>query len=111
MNASNSDQAADRPEPRLAEKIKAVVLDNRDRLLQEIRETGELYDLLCKWGQGEALTPAEKAAARAQLLDICKTIPALAAFLAPFGSLLLFLLIKYLPFDIRPTAFQDDAEA
>lgn len=97
-----------RPDRTVLKKIKAAVRQNKDRVLQEVRETGELYDLLCRWSAGHELTNAEKAAVKSQLLDICKTIPALAVFLAPFGSVLLILLIKYLPFELRPTAFQED---
>ena len=49
----------------------------------------------------------EKEKIKIQLLDICKSIPALAVFLLPGGALLLPLLIKLIP-DILPSAFRDD---
>lgn len=94
----------------LMRKIKAAVLENKDKVYQEILETRELYDLMLKWSKGVELSDAEKVAVRSQLLDICKTIPALAIFMAPFGSLLLVILIKYLPFNILPSSF-DESEA
>ncbi|RMF68679.1 MAG: hypothetical protein D6743_03050 [Calditrichaeota bacterium] len=89
-------------------RITRVVYDNRDRVYQEIRETRELYDLLRKWSAGQPLSREQKAAVKSQLIDICKTIPALAVLVAPFGTLILALLIKYLPFNILPTAFSED---
>ncbi len=85
-------------------------MENKDRVYQEIRETKELYELMMKWGSGQELTDVEKAAVKSQLFDICKTIPALAVFTVPFGSILLALLIKFLPFNILPTAFNNDVE-
>ena len=92
-------------------KIKKTVLANRDKIYHEIRQTKELYRLMVKWSSGETLTSEEKTAVKSQLLDICKTIPALAIFMVPFGSVLLAILIKFLPFDILPTAFKDTEES
>ncbi len=92
-------------------KIKKTVLANRDKIYQEIQQTKELYQLMVKWSSGETLTPEEKAGVKSQLLDICKTIPALAIFVLPFGSVLLAILIKFLPFNILPTAFKDTDES
>ena len=91
----------------VAIKIKETVLANRDKIYHEIRQTKELYQLMVKWSSGETLTIEEKTAVKSQLLDICKTIPALAIFMVPFGSVLLAILIKFLPFNILPTAFKD----
>lgn len=94
----------------VAIKIKKTVLANGDKIYQEIRQTKELYQLMVKWSSGETLTPEEKAKVKSQLLDICKTIPALAIFVLPFGSILLAVLIKFLPFKILPTAFNKSPE-
>ena len=91
----------------LTTRLEAAVLDNIDRLLQEIRETGELAELLGKASVGTALTAAEKAKVREQLIDLAKTIPALAIFAAPGGMLLLPILIKLLPFNLLPSSFID----
>jgi hypothetical protein len=56
------------------------------------------------------LTEEEKAKVKEQLYDILKTIPALAIFLVPFGTLILAILIKYLPFNILPSAFASENE-
>jgi hypothetical protein len=92
----------------LTSRMQAAVEDNLDRLLQEIRETGELAELLAKSASGTALSPAEKAKVREQLIDLAKSIPALAIFAAPGGALLLPVLIKLLPFDLLPSSFSDE---
>ena len=91
-----------------ATAIKQAVIDNRERLLIEIKETRDLYELLIKWRAGTELNAAERARVKAQLIDICKTIPALAIFILPLGGLVLIFLIKFLKFNILPTAFNDD---
>lgn len=86
--------------------VKVLVLRNKDRLLQEILESGELVKLL---GQSTMrdLTKDERKKVKAQLLDICKSIPSLAIFLLPGGSLLLPILIKYIP-ELLPSAFREN---
>jgi hypothetical protein len=88
-------------------RLEAAVLDNLDRLLQEIRETRELAELLAKAAAGVALSKAEKAKVREQLIDLAKTIPALAIFAAPGGMLLLPIVFKLLPFNLLPSSFVD----
>jgi hypothetical protein len=78
------------------------------RLMQEVRETGELYHLLTKAARGQKLSTEERQRMRAQLIDVAKAIPALAIFAAPGGMLLLVALAKVLPFNLLPSAFQDE---
>lgn len=91
----------------LTSRVQEAVADNLDRLLQEIRETGELAELLAKAAAGGALSAEEKSKVREQLVDLAKTIPALAIFAAPGGGLLLPILIKLLPFNLLPSSFVD----
>jgi hypothetical protein len=91
----------------LTTRLEAAVRDNLDRILQEIRETGELAELLAKASVGGTLTAPEKAKVREQLIDLAKTIPALAIFAAPGGLLLLPILLKLLPFNLLPSSFVD----
>ena len=91
----------------LTTRLEAAVRDNLDRLMQEIRKTGELAELLAKAAAGTELTAPEKTKVRAQLLDLAKTIPALAIFAAPGGMLLLPILLKLLPFNLLPSSFVD----
>ena len=92
----------------LTTRVQEAVLDNLDRVLQEIRKTGELAELLARGASGESLGPAEKKKVREQLIDLAKTIPALAIFAAPGGMLLLPILIKLLPFNLLPSSFVDE---
>jgi hypothetical protein len=91
----------------LTTRLRDAVLDNLDRILQEIGETGELAQLLAKASAGTSLSKIEKQKVRAQLLDLAKTIPALAIFAAPGGLLLLPILLKLLPFNLLPSSFVD----
>ena len=79
---------------------------NKKRLLKELEESGELVMLL---GQStlRELNSEEKTKVKEQLLDICKTVPSLTVFLVPGGSLLLPLLVKYIP-SILPSAFHEN---
>jgi len=94
----------------LTTRLTAAVIDNLDRLVQEIRETGELAELLAKATAGQTLSPIEKSKVREQLIDLAKTIPALAIFAAPGGMLLLPILLKLLPFNLLPSSFVDPPE-
>ncbi|HAV53450.1 MAG TPA: hypothetical protein DCX41_00735, partial [Aequorivita sp.] len=72
----------------------------------ELEESGELMLLL---GQSTLrdLSADEKRKVKEQLLDICKTIPSLTIFLLPGGSVLLPLLVKFIP-KLLPSSFQEN---
>ncbi len=86
--------------------VKTLILRNKDRLAKELEESGELLLLL---GQSAVrdLTTEEKTKVKDQLLDVCKTIPSLTLFLLPGGTLLLPLLVKFIP-KLLPSSFQDN---
>lgn len=88
------------------EEIKLLLKKNKLRLYQELSQSKEAMYLIRKSTHSK-LSPEEKTKIKIQLLDICKSIPALAVFLLPGGALLLPLLIKLIP-DILPSAFRDD---
>lgn len=92
----------------LSGRFERAIRLNSGRLWSEIRETGELVQLLAA-ASHRPLTADEEAAVRAQLIDVCKAIPALALFAVPGGSLLLPLIIRHLPIDLRPSNFADEA--
>ncbi len=89
------------------DKVTLQVKKNLDRIVKEIKDTKELYELLMK-ATNEPLSQEEKQKVQEQLMDIVKTIPALAIFALPGGGILLPILIKVLPFNILPSAFADD---
>ena len=86
--------------------VKLLIERNKKRLLLELNESGELVKLLSQSTFRE-LTKDEKIKVKEQLLDICKTIPSLTIFLIPGGSLLLPILIKYIP-SLLPSAFNEN---
>lgn len=90
----------------LSRRITGVLKKNLDRIINEIKETQELYHLLAKSAH-TPLNPEEKDKVKAQLLDILRTIPALAIFALPGGGLILPILIKLLPFNILPSSFEN----
>ena len=92
----------------LVSRMQDTMERNFHRLMQEVRETGELYHLLTKVARGQSLTAEERQRMRAQLIDVAKAIPALAIFAAPGGMLLLVALAKVLPFNLLPSSFQDE---
>ncbi len=86
--------------------VKTLIIRNRKRLTKELEESGELVLLL---GQSAVrdLDRDEKAKVKEQLLDVCKTIPSLTIFLLPGGTLLLPLLVKFIP-QLLPSSFNDN---
>jgi len=88
------------------EEIKVLLHKNKIRLRQELFQSKEAIYLIKKSINSE-LSTTEKQKIKVQLLDICKSIPALAVFLLPGGALLLPILIKLIP-DILPSSFRND---
>jgi LETM1-like protein len=81
---------------------------NKNRLVKEILESKELMVLLA-YSARRDLSEKEKKKVRKQLLDICKSIPSLAIFLLPGGSLLLPIFIKFIP-TLLPSSFNENLE-
>jgi hypothetical protein len=90
------------------EDIKILLKKNKNSLLQELRQSKEAM-VLIKKSTRSSLTDLEKEKIKIHLIDICKSVPALAIFLLPGGTLLLPILIKLIP-DILPSAFRDDEQ-
>ena len=85
-----------------------LITRNKNRLVKEILESKELM-LLLAYSTRRDLNEKEKKKVRKQLLDICKTIPSLAIFLLPGGSLLLPIFIKFIP-TLLPSSFNENLE-
>ncbi len=88
------------------ETVKRLILRNKNRLLKELNESGELLVLLTQSTQRD-LTKEEKSKMKEQLLDIFKSIPSLAIFMLPGGAILLPLFVKLIP-KLLPSAFHDN---
>lgn len=87
--------------------VVTLISRNKSRLVKEIIESKELMILLA-YSTVRDLDPKEKKKVKKQLLDICKTIPSLTIFLLPGGSLLLPILIKFIP-KLLPSAFNENS--
>ena len=85
-----------------------LIQRNKKRLQKELSESKELVVLLANSTHRE-LEADEKKKMKKQLLDICKTIPSLTIFLLPGGSILLPILIKFIP-QILPSSFNENLE-
>ncbi|MFT3793245.1 LETM1-related biofilm-associated protein [Flavobacterium sp.] len=85
-----------------------LISRNRKRLAKEISQSKELMVLLAH-STTRDLDKTEKKKIKKQLLDICKTVPSLTIFLIPGGSLLLPILIKFIP-QMLPSAFNENLE-
>lgn len=79
---------------------------NKDKLATELKQSKELV-LLIKKSAKEELTKEEKEKVKSQFLDIVKTMPAIAIFLLPGGTILLPLVLKIIP-TLVPSAFRDN---
>jgi hypothetical protein len=90
----------------MVERVTVAVTQNLGAIVTELRETGELGQLLAKATAGRKLSPDEKRKVREQLVDLAKAVPALAIFAAPGGLFLLPLLAKLLPFNMLPSAWE-----
>jgi hypothetical protein len=88
--------------------VTKLIIRNKDRLTKEIKESGELMQLLAK-STTKDLSKEEKKKVKKQLLDICKTVPSLTIFLLPGGGLLLPILIKFIP-QLLPSAFNENLD-
>jgi hypothetical protein len=92
--------------PPLSVRVARALAENVDALWSEIRETGDLAVLLARRASGTQLDDDELARMKEQLIDVAKAVPSLAVFTLPGGMLLLPLLLRFLPFDLRPSSFR-----
>ncbi|MEL1242280.1 LETM1-related biofilm-associated protein [Flavobacterium flavipallidum] len=90
------------------QSVFTLMTRNKNRLIKEIVQSKELMILLAHSTRRD-LDEKEKKKVKKQLLDICKTIPSLTIFLLPGGSLLLPILIKFIP-TLLPSAFNENMD-
>ncbi len=97
-------------EDNITKKITKIVIENKDRIMQQLTETKDMTLLINKKMRGETLTKAENDLITKNTYDTLKTIPALGIFLLPGGAILLPILTKVLPFNILPSAWDEASE-
>ena len=91
-----------------AQNVSLLISRNKNRFIKELTNNGELM-LLLTHSTHRTLNPKEKKKIKKQLLEICKTVPSLTIFLLPGGSLLLPLLIKFIP-QMLPSVFNENLD-
>lgn len=91
------------------QNVITLITRNKKRLQKELSESKDLVKLLAASTRRE-LDADEKKRMKKQLLDICKTVPSLTIFLLPGGSLLLPILIKFIP-QLLPSAFNENLDS
>ncbi len=91
-----------------AQSVVLLINRNKNRLIKELSNNGELM-LLLTHSTHRSLNEKEKKKIKKQLLEICKTVPSLTIFLLPGGSLLLPLLIKFIP-QLLPSVFNENLD-
>ncbi|MBE0391177.1 LETM1-related biofilm-associated protein [Flavobacterium sp. PL002] len=90
------------------QSVITLITRNKNRLVKEIIQSKELMILLAV-STTRDLDDKEKKKVKKQLLDICKSVPSLTIFLLPGGSLLLPILIKFIP-KMLPSAFNENLD-
>lgn len=91
-----------------SQNVMLLISRNKKRLIKELSNNAELM-LLLTHSTHRNLEDKEKKKIKKQLLEICKTIPSLTIFLLPGGSLLLPLLIKFIP-QLLPSMFNENLD-
>ena len=90
------------------QNVKTLISRNKTRLAKELANNGDLV-LLLTHSTHRSLDEKEKKKMKKQLLEVCKTIPSLTIFLLPGGSLLLPILIKFIP-QLLPSTFNENLD-
>jgi len=91
-------------------KLLSLVKKNKASIIQEIRESKEALELIAKWNTQD-LSDEEKKKVKSQLTDILKSLPSLAIFMLPGGSLALPILYKIIPEELlKPSAFRNQVD-
>lgn len=86
-------------------RFQSFVTKNKAKIVEEVLESKELVELLRK-AVSENLSDDEKQKVKSQIADLLKTIPSLAIFMIPGGSIILPFLLKILPEEIlMPSSF------
>lgn len=90
----------------MMDRLATTVTANLEAIVTQVKDTGELGQLLAKAAAGHELSQVERVRMKAHLIDLAKAVPALAIFAAPGGLLLLPILAKLLPFNVLPSAWE-----
>ncbi|MHC5202226.1 LETM1-related biofilm-associated protein [Myroides sp. LJL119] len=88
--------------------VELLLTRNKTRLVKEIQNNSQLMKLLLD-STHRPLNAQEKKIVKNQTLEIFKTIPSLAIFLLPGGTLLLPIILRFIP-SLLPSAFNENMQ-
>jgi len=89
--------------------VEFLVGRNKGRILKEIQKNKQLMQLLMD-STHRSLDMQEKKLIKKQTLEVIKTIPSLAIFLLPGGTILLPIILKFIP-SLLPSSFNENLDS
>lgn len=88
--------------------IELILTRNKTRLVKELQKNTQLMKLLADSTYRD-LNPEEKKMVKNQTIEVLKTIPSLAIFILPGGSLVLPIILKFIP-SLLPSSFNENSK-
>lgn len=89
--------------------VEFLVGRNKGRIIKEIQKNKQLMQLLID-STHRNLDRQEKKLIKKQTLEVIKTIPSLAIFLLPGGTILLPIILKFIP-SLLPSSFNENLDS
>ena len=86
--------------------IEVILTRNKKRLVNELSKNTQLMKLLADSTYRD-LSTEEKKMVKNQTIEVLKTIPSLAIFILPGGSLVLPIILKLIP-SLLPSSFNEN---
>ncbi|MGL4585386.1 MAG: LETM1-related biofilm-associated protein [Flavobacterium sp.] len=88
--------------------IELLLTRNKGRLLKELQKNTQLMKLLVDSTHRD-LDKEEKKMVKKQTIEVIKTIPSLAIFILPGGTILLPILLRFIP-SLLPSSFNENTD-
>ncbi|MGL5274768.1 LETM1-related biofilm-associated protein [Myroides sp.] len=88
--------------------LELLLTRNKDRLIKELQKNTQLMKLLVDSTHRD-LTKEEKKMVKKQTIEVIKTIPSLAIFILPGGTIILPILLRFIP-SLLPSSFNENID-
>lgn len=88
--------------------IETLLIRNKNRIVKEVQKNTQLTKLIVDSTYRE-LNLEEKKMVKKQTIEVIKTIPSLAIFLLPGGTIVLPIILKFIP-SLLPSSFNENLE-
>lgn len=88
--------------------LELLLTRNKDRLVKELQKNTQLMKLLVD-STHRALNKEEKKMVKKQTIEVIKTIPSLAIFILPGGTIILPILLRFIP-SLLPSSFNENTD-